>query len=130
MSDFRPLLALVLLAVWTAGGLAMPVAHDLMHGAERVDRQEWIAHAHDDGAHDDHHHHAEGDAHGTEIQPFCPDRGDVELACTLCTSAPVATLARSAAPHPVEQASDALPSRHASFSADAAPTDARGPPTA
>ena len=130
MLSARPLLAFVLLAVWTAGGLALPVAHDLAHGAERADRQERIAHTHGDAAHVDHHHHADGETHGTEAQPFCPDQADVELACTLCTSPPTATLAAAAATPQTATASAAFSNRVRLASADAASPDARGPPAA
>lgn len=77
MQTLRLHSAVVLLAVFTLGGVVLPAMHEVEHALER---QEQL------GSHEstDHHHHTDGEDHGTEIQPPCAQKLDSELTCVLC----------------------------------------------
>jgi len=125
VTALRPLLASALLAVWAVGGVVLPVAHDVGHSGEQVERAERIAETHDD-----HHHHEAESLHGTEAQPYCPETVDIDLICAVCSTHAAAMLASSTlglgAPTRQIEASDT--ERWADSEGTA--HFARGPPTA
>ena len=80
MSGFRPFIALLLLAVLTAGGTVAPVVHRVAHAEETAETRERHATA-------EHHHHAGASTHGTEVVPPCPEPLADHLLCVLCAAA-------------------------------------------
>ena len=123
MNTLRPVLSAFLLAVWAMGSVVLPVAHDVAHGSEQMERAERIAETHGD-----HHHHEAESSHGDEAQPYCPETPDVDRVCAVCSASASAMLASSEArvEAPSRQLVGADVERRAG--GEGAAQSARGPP--
>jgi hypothetical protein len=122
-----PVAAWLLLIAFVIGGLVVPVAHEAAHLAEEMAAERALAAAH---AAADHHHDADT-AHGTEVQPACPDAHERGWTCPVCQAPTAHAVAASAFAGPSLRAavSDVPP---ADALGRAAPADlaVRGPPAA
>ncbi|NNF58967.1 MAG: hypothetical protein HKN04_12095 [Rhodothermaceae bacterium] len=123
MDRLRLYSAPLLLAVLAAGGVLAPSVHRVDHAQETTRyRADHVAAA-------THHHHAVGDAHGTEVVAPCPEPMAIDWTCVLCHGVSVHL--------PVVATALLLPSRSARHetaasvrvtAAASGPRSIRGPP--